>query len=555
MNQKTIRLISFLTALVIIFSLIPLSSFAAELTTDYTEQENLAIEYLTKSAENEWLFKNNKVEKYVDEESEGGFFALNRTSVLKEFRKLNEAKKENFKAEYLVEFSGPREFDVLVRLVENISFTMEEKDYHYNNTYIITINDENKIIDVNKINDWFETAYRYSGKTKEIIFSELTKELVNNIQPNVAPLKERDVFASFEGTDNIQYMMYDPQNAVNYALTYSGESNAYYNTNFKRYDEVGGDCMNFASQSMWAGLGGSNHSNFIEEKILFNNHNPEIHKDSWVMESYPWVGVWGFYQYITNETPKNNGLVAKTWRIEADQWDLGIEEDLLLGSIALVPGDDPEHEFGHAVVITEVNGTTREQIKYSGHTTDAHQASFSKAYSNVPIIIVRPIYYKLTHNCFFDGHLYHTLSGLITGDGSECVWCGYKNLSITNKLMAPITIGETAILASKASMNVFKMSIKVESPTGEVTWLRDEYNTNFIKRQHTFIEPGLYKITTYAQDTNDILSLESNEIESTYYVRVMDSTAEIGTGESEYVDPNYFDDELEIDFVPNYNMS
>ena len=69
-------------------------------------------------------------------------------------------------------------------------------------------------------------------------------------------------------------------------------------------------------------------------------------------------------------------------------------------------------------------------------------------------------------------------------------------------------------------MNVYKISTKIESPDGQITWLRDSYNTNISNRKHIFEKPGLYKITTYARDINEILSINSHEETSSYTIRV-----------------------------------
>lgn len=549
--KKNLKLLSLLLAVVLLIGMFPTPVIAAE-DEDFTNQITLATDFLTASAENEWLGQDNDLSKYIDEESLDAQFSVDRVEVLSRFRSLSEYDKKDFNSSYTVEFSGRKDFDIVVRLIENISFLENEKQNHYNSTYMIVFNNDNKITDVQK-NDWFEAAYKNSGKTKEIIFAELTKEFINNMEPDVSSLKEKDIFSNAE-TQNVQYMMYDVNNAVNYALTYSGDSEAFYNQNFDSYKGKGGDCMNFASQAIFAGLGGNNVPDILETGKMFNNYDLDDEWGTWQVNKGPWLGVVAFQNYVTDQTPKENGLISQVWRIEADQWDLGIDESLLLGSIVLVPGEDEESEFGHAIVLTEVNGTTRDDLKYSGHTSDKRQGALSKDYRNVPMLVVRPIYYKLTHKCLFGEHLFHTIKGLISGDGSNCIWCGYNRLYITNKLIAPALIGDTVTLGSKASMNVFKMSICVEDPNGEVTWLRDEYNTNFIKRQLTLSKPGLYKITTYAQDVNDILSLEAVEESSTYYIRVTGINPDEMTGESEYIDSDYFNDNQDIDFIPNSNM-
>lgn len=548
-------------ALLLVFAILWTNvSFAENEENKYATQESIAIEYLKKAAENEWLYSENDLTQYFDLESDGGLFAYTRTNVLRKFRNLNAEKRANFLTEYSLEFSGPNEFNILVRLIENISFELDGEFNHFTNTYIISFNENSKIVDVNKVNDWFETAYRHSGKSENIIVSELMKEIVNNMQPDISSLKNVSLFSETENIDNVQYIMYDPTNAANYGLTYSGPTSDYYNDNFDSWAGDGGDCMNFASQAMFAGFNGSNEDYKTLSKAtdgpipLFDNYTINDSYATWHINGGPWLGVNSFYEYISDPKPKDSGLVASVWTISADQWDLGIDVEFLKGAIILTPGESSTETqiYGHAIVVTDAEGSTRDMIHYSGHTTNKHDDILSNRYKNVPLYVVRPIYFKMVHNCLFEGHVFKTFDGLIGGESSNCIWCGYNKLQITNKLLAPVLIGSSQTLGSRVTTNVFKLSIQITTPSNEVVWLRDEYNTNFIKRAYTFTEPGLYKITTYAQDTNDILNIASVETSSSYYVRVLGGNE--NPSESGEVDDNFINDSFDISFIPNYNV-
>lgn len=563
--KKINRCACFILSILLVFSLFPTSVFAAQTLggktagqveeDEYQRHKDLAVEFLSISARNEWLGEKKGLTKYIDEKSVGGQFALMRTQIMTELHKMQKETRSDFKADYNVEYAGPRNFDVVVRVVETITFNTGERQKHYSNTYVVVMDkDTLKINDVNKVRDWFETEYRYSGKTKEIILSEITKEIINNSSVNIDSIKDNEMFKNSATVKNTEYLAYNADNAINYALTYSGDNTNFYNGNYVSYSGKGGDCMNFVSQSIFAGLSGINDSVVQDTGVLFQEYSGDL-QTGWVPRSYVWTSVNGFYQYVTSPIMKSNGLVVKTWYIKAGQQDLGIPENLLKGSIALVPGENKEREFGHAIIFTEINGTRRSDIRYSGHTENKYNASLGRDYKDCAMLIVRPIYYKLTEDCLFDGHYYRSLTGVVGGDYSECIWCGHSRMFITNKIVAPLAAGQSARIASKTSMNVFKMSIKITSPSGEETWLMDEYNTNYIKRQFVFKEPGLYRVDVYAQDVNDIMALGYNETSSSYYVRVSGTMKELQPGDSEYVDNSYYDNSgFKMSFAPNYEV-
>ena len=131
-------------------------------------------------------------------------------------------------------------------------------------------------------------------------------------------------------TKNEEILLYDAANAANYALTYSGSDTSFYNENFNSYADVGGDCMNFASQSIWAGLGMDNSPHKISNGKLFKNLKDSITPDGWYKDSLAWVGVTPFQQFVQKQKDPNlDGLVTTTWEIGANQWDLNIPEEYL----------------------------------------------------------------------------------------------------------------------------------------------------------------------------------------------------------------------------------
>lgn len=500
----------------------------------FTKSKDLIVGFLEASAKNEWLLEDNDVLSFVNPESKSIQLAITRTNIFKKLRQSNGIIRKDLKLNYDFEYMNIENNDINIRVVENVSFTIDDEfqtTSHYNNVYSIilysNVDGELKIQEIHKLGDWFEEKYSNGYYSFESIYTELLKEIISTSEPNINKLKENPVFME-NLAKNEEILLYDAANAANYALTYSGPDTSFYNENFNSYADVGGDCMNFASQSIWAGLGMDNSPNKISSGKLFKNLKEKITSDGWYKDSLAWVGVTPFQEFVQKQKDPNvDGLVTTTWEIGANQWDLNIPEEYLLGSILLVKGADESKDYGHAIVVTEVNGTTRDKIKYSGHTSNKHNRTLSQAYPNSKILVIRPIYYRSKHECIFENHYFHNFSSILGGESSKCIWCGYTKLYIKNKLPGVVKLGEEVNLLSKTNTNVFKISVKIESPDGETTWLRDSYNTNISNKKYIFEKTGLYKITVYARDINDILSINSHEESSTYTVRVQSPIEEI----------------------------
>lgn len=133
-------------------------------------------------------------------------------------------------------------------------------------------------------------------------------------------------------------MKYNRQKAVDYALKWAlGRNPAYYD-----FDYLGGDCTNFVSQCLYAGIPQMNYRGYGWYYINANNKSPS------------WTGVKYLYEFLVNnqfEGPK--GIVI-------DKSELEIGDIIQLSFL-----DDV---YGHSLIVTSIENN---EIRICTHTIDS----------------------------------------------------------------------------------------------------------------------------------------------------------------------------------------
>jgi len=137
---------------------------------------------------------------------------------------------------------------------------------------------------------------------------------------------------------------YDRRAAVQYAHRWAFDRNPH----FYDYEELGGDCTNFASQCLYAGTGVMNFTpTFGWYYIDANNKAPA------------WTGVPYFYNFITRPEPSPGpfGVLAGMSSLQlGDFVQLRLTKDI----------------FSHTPIIVEINGEpSLENILIAAHSYDA----------------------------------------------------------------------------------------------------------------------------------------------------------------------------------------
>lgn len=340
-------------------------------------------------------------------------------------------------------------------------------------------------------NDWFDAKFKYGdgfdleaelGKFIESLNEEATCVVT---EPEVNTIKAPDTYS----------VLYNGKNAAAYAYTYSGKilhTDEFYNKMFSDYSDSNADCMNFASQCMWAGFYGSQEENAINGSLLpMDTEGPykwyggeNDHTSSWNVTS----GSTGFLGYIENSNKSDDvGMSARIITVEAganiiaELKNKDVDLNSLIGAVALVDGGTAESisdQYGHAVVITDVEDTG---IYFCGHTNNRQHCKLSDYYRyGVKIII--PINMRY----------------------------GAKPLyQIKAETLRPVEAGEKATITASAesdyfsgktpSINFGNLCISVTSPSGDNSTYMADIGVNRLNYLYTFEERGLYKVTVFLE--------------------------------------------------------
>ena len=191
---------------------------------------------------------------------------------------------------------------------------------------------------------------------------------------------------------------YIPQNAVNYALTYSSsgddgnKSPSYKNENFYWTPE---SCQLFASQCVWAGFGGSNDPDDINNRLVMDTsgsyqwwstdskyNNPDYNDPGSASDKgwNSWIKCSQFKKYVdaVKDSSTESGIVCDTYPVPYNSDDLvgssGLTKSDLIGAVFHVRGLSA---LGHAIIINNATGTTRQTVYYTCYNSCAKNIQLS----------------------------------------------------------------------------------------------------------------------------------------------------------------------------------
>lgn len=195
---------------------------------------------------------------------------------------------------------------------------------------------------------------------------------------------------------------YKPQNAVNYALTYSSSGDdgnsvpSYRNTKFFWTNE---SCQLFVSQCIWAGFGGSNTQTDINNrrgmdtsgsyqwwstKTLYNN--PEYNDPDSLSDKgwNSWVYCPQFKVYVdaVKNSSDESGVVCDTYAVPYNSDNMvgtsGLTKTDLIGAALHVKGSSGA--LGHAIIVNNATGTTRDKVYYTSYNNCAKNILLSTSF-------------------------------------------------------------------------------------------------------------------------------------------------------------------------------
>lgn len=298
---------------------------------------------------------------------------------------------------------------------------------------------------------------------------------------------------------------YNKQNAVNYALTYSTQDDdtlatpSYRNTSFPWW---GADCMNFASQCIWAGFGGSN--SYSDIGSLYGMDNTGSY--TWYANNSTGTGSWcscgSFRSYVSSSNASSEtGLKCSTGSVAYNSDQMPFSSSNLIGSVLHVKGYDNngnEDPFAHAVVVNNATGTTREDVYFTGYNICRKNRRLSLSCpsstwnTNNGIFVIVPTAFQ-------------------NGSSGLRLWTDLHNATLIN---TPLILKGY----SNVQCNMFEMDIY--NPYGTCVMNYDWYNTSSVSANfNAFNIEGTWKVVLTGTDSSN------NTKTFTYTVRIYDSNA------------------------------
>lgn len=305
---------------------------------------------------------------------------------------------------------------------------------------------------------------------------------------------------------------YDRQNAANYALTYSTETDngnvpSYKNPNFYWTDA---SCMLFASQCIWAGFRGSNTRSDINSKQNMDDETPNTWYSTSSTATTSWKSCQYFRDYVTasNKSSDNSkGLSTTTLYVESDQNTVtgvaGVDVDWttdeyinakynghftvpgtkttpytasqLVGSVIHGHGKDGNGIpgiLGHALVCNKATGITRDKIFVT---------CYNSCRKNKNLGLVYPAGYTNHNDLYF-----------IVPNSLRTNQTGTQLFA---KLENAWGVGKTLTLTGYSSNKVSVLTIEIfrEGGTTPVA-STSRSNTNSVQNEFTFDSAGTWRI-------------------------------------------------------------
>ena len=428
-------------------------------------------------------------------------FAGKKADYFSAMRQMQDIYRKNLKLAYTYQKLDIQDDVCYVKVTETAGF-------QYTDTVLPSVNESIYSINLIKLDGrWlvasftdgssFDKSYMKQGSNFDV--DAALQSLAGSMQKESCKITN-----PFSGVVGWGQIPYNGENAAAYACTYSrqlpeDERSDYYSALFVNYAGQGGDCMNFASQCMWAGFGGSETSAAINGRNQpMDNSGGSLwysraHGGKGVAES--WISCQSFRTYLTGTRDASGnggsnagldaGLYATVLSLSAGSPAAGVKPEELVGAAAHVEGGGGS--YAHAIVITAATGNQRSQIWFCGHTKNVTNVKLGDCYVSCPVKIYIPRYMR-------------------TGTAQDNV--------VQPQRIRPVAAGETGQLGARTGSTQYRMWLSVTAPDGVTARAADAENTDSCQTEYVFAQPGLYKIECYAMAKQD-----STPTAATYYVR------------------------------------
>lgn len=377
------------------------------------------------------------------------------------------------------------------------------------------------------ISDVYSEELYHNGLTRDVFdcadaIQEFDARQVQTEQ--IVPAETATINNTSASSTSIYYS-YNPRNAIAYANTYA----LYKNANFYDYASMGGNCQNFASQCVWAGLCGNNQAASISGKNYPMDASGTGNTGCWYENGSggfdsgrSWITCSGFQNYIIANyaNPSDITLTGSWYTTETFS---GISNQItspahLPGSVLHVRGGDGS-DLGHAIFITSASSLDPDDITYCANTSEARNERLGaeETYVTNDVFLIIPIHFLVDTSC--TTHTYAPMSTAPGGYSTKCSVCGRSDLRITANMTAPIPVGTMWTISGVTNYDCYRMAINIKHTDGTNIWYEFS-NTDTATFPYTFKVTGLYTITIAARDTNPDVDSTSNGTNRVFTVRV-----------------------------------
>lgn len=502
------------------------------MTTTEAAVEAATKQYLSNMARNMWIYESNDLaegtlsgymetrdvsavadsdDPIVVSESElskydaGISFVENKAEYFKEMRESQNIQRDDFSLDYSLMDMGIDRNTATVKMCEFISFhypdfpdVLSEVVNFYTVT-LVNIDDTWLVADVTSDNDPFDEMYKalgFDASNPEATFSKIVNdtdaEYIESIK-SVDEISDEEVMPAAT-TSTLYY--YIGSNAAAYAYTYAtskynaydthtaaqaADARTYWNANF--WKDNSNDCMNFASQSIWAGFGGSNEkSKIYNSRATVEHAAPMDTTGTWKWygttpeggestKAVYWTSCSYFRDYIKGEEKTSMpDFYATHDSITGSQGFSSItsQKSDLIGAVLHV------NSLKHAVIVTDANGFGRDQVLFTAHTSDRKGVKVGEYYGSGEIYVIIPERIRVYNP---------------------------EEVRISATLQRPFASGSTLTLKSSvnATCSEITMTVKKENTVVATETVK---NKSVITDSVKFSSQGLYTITTTAKKTS-----------------------------------------------------
>ena len=397
------KVMSIILSAVILTSALCTYTYALDRKNDSAENKitQVATEYLSRATRNMYLFEDNdldslsialvmenplNIQQFKQNRIELREFADNlelvndKVSYYKYVRSAQEGFVNDFTQKYTVKNIQICDNVAVANITELLTWQYVDYDLpsaaeiNYNVTLIMT-EDKWLVASVVAPEEYFDQKY-IIGDTEFNLDTKIT-------QFNVRYATEKAEYNAYLENENriseaptiIRTSSYDPDKAVAYAQKWAMSRN----DAFIDFGNV--DCMNFASQCIYAGLGGPENTPDTD----YMDKSGSDKTERWYWNDYEsWCSCSDFRNYVNgSDAALNTGIYEIENGRQMPFWHT------IVGSIAHV-NTEAGGEYGHAIVFIGYESPLLKDIYFCAHSTNRLNEKFGLHYPDSPAYVITP---------------------------------------------------------------------------------------------------------------------------------------------------------------------